>query len=67
MPSDQVLAALVDGTLGSITANAPSGGWPIGVGFHVNLVQDADSLSTVLAKSPQFNITAPIASSTTPA
>lgn len=67
MPSDQVLAALVDGKLGTITANPPSAGWPTGTGFRVNLVQDPDSLNTILAQSGEFNITTPVASSTTSA
>jgi len=53
----QVLAALVDGTSGSANLNPPSGGWPTGDGFRVNLVQDATDLNTILAQSPQFSIT----------
>lgn len=60
MPNgDQVLAALIDGRLDSITASPPSAGWPSGSGFVVNFVQDADSLSSILAHSDAFNITAP--------
>ncbi|KAH7887595.1 hypothetical protein F5I97DRAFT_1926030 [Phlebopus sp. FC_14] len=60
---DQVLDALVDGTLGSIVCNPPSGGWPLGSGFRVNLAQDAQHLDSLLAQSDEFSITAP--SSTT--
>ena len=60
MPNgDQILAALVNGALDSITANPPSAGWPSGSGFIVNFVLDADSLSSILAHSDAFNITAP--------
>ncbi|KAF8204806.1 GPI-anchored small secreted protein [Pholiota molesta] len=53
----QILAALVDGTLGTTKLNPPSGGWPTGAGFRVNLVQDDTDLNTILAQSPTFNIT----------
>lgn len=60
MPNgDQVLAALISGSLGQVTANPPSAGWPAGTGFMVNLVQDADTLGSILAQSDMFNITAP--------
>lgn len=62
---DQVLAALVDGDLGTIIANPPSGGWPVGSGFRVNLVQDPQSLTTILAQSAEFNISTVNGSSTT--
>jgi hypothetical protein len=66
MPIDnQVLAALVDGDLGTIVANPPSGGWPVGDGFRVNLVPDTDSLTTILAQSSVFKILNPSNSSTT--
>ncbi|KAG1815592.1 uncharacterized protein BJ212DRAFT_1481365 [Suillus subaureus] len=52
----QVLNALVDGTLGSIVCNPPSGGWPQGSGYRVNLAADAQHLDTLLAQSAQFNI-----------
>lgn len=55
--SPQVLAALVDGTLGQATMNPPSGGWPTGASFRVNFVRDTNSLSTIYAQSVQFNIT----------
>jgi hypothetical protein len=66
MPIDnQELAALVVGTLGSIVAKAPSGGWPVGSGFRVNLIPNPDSVGTILAQSSLFKILAPNGSSTT--
>jgi len=53
----QVLAALVDGTLGSTTLNPPSGGWTTGTNFRINLVQDPNDLSTIYAQSVDFSIT----------
>ncbi|KAG2077232.1 hypothetical protein BDR04DRAFT_1113301 [Suillus decipiens] len=53
---DQVLNALVDGTLGTIQCNPPSGGWPQGAGFRVNLAANAQNLDQLLAQSSQFNI-----------
>ncbi|PPQ65940.1 hypothetical protein CVT26_010702 [Gymnopilus dilepis] len=53
----QVLAALVDGTLGKANMNPPSGGWPTGDHFRVNLVQDATDLNSILAQSTEFSIT----------
>ncbi|EDR12329.1 GPI-anchored small secreted protein [Laccaria bicolor S238N-H82] len=68
LPTDQVLAALVDGTLGNTTVNPPSGGWPTpGGGYRVNLVQDANDLNTILAQSPEFNITQPTSKSSSTA
>jgi hypothetical protein len=58
----QILAALVDGNLGQTALNPPSNGWPVGGGFQVNLVQDEQSLNTILAQSPTFNITPPTSS-----
>ncbi|KAI0772020.1 hypothetical protein BD413DRAFT_547731 [Trametes elegans] len=55
-PTSQVLAALVDASLGKITVNPPSGGWKTGSGFQVNLVQDENHLSSILAQSEQFTI-----------
>ncbi|KAI0650216.1 hypothetical protein C8Q79DRAFT_998108 [Trametes meyenii] len=56
-PTSQVLAALVDGSLGKTNVNPPSGGWKAGTGFQVNLVKDAENLNTILAQSNQFSIT----------
>ncbi|KAG2154972.1 GPI-anchored small secreted protein [Suillus bovinus] len=61
----QVLNALVDGTQSSIVCNAPSGGWPTGAGFRVNLAADAQHLDTLLAQSNQFDINSTSTSSTT--
>ena len=61
-PTSQVLAALVDGSLGTTNVNPPSGGWKTGKGFQVNLVKDAEDLNTILAQSPQFEITNPVSS-----
>ncbi|KAI6035094.1 GPI-anchored small secreted protein [Pisolithus orientalis] len=55
--NNQVLNALVDGTVGTIQCNPPSGGWPTGDGFRVNLAQDAEHLDSLLAQSDQFSIT----------
>ncbi|PPR04062.1 hypothetical protein CVT24_010637 [Panaeolus cyanescens] len=52
----QILAALVDGTLGTAKMNPPSGGWPTGNGFRVRLVRDSQSLSSILAESQTFEI-----------
>ncbi|KAF8897731.1 hypothetical protein BD779DRAFT_398444 [Infundibulicybe gibba] len=64
MPNgDQVLAAQVVGSTLKTTLNPPSAGWPTGGGFRVNLVASPTELSTILAQSPQFNITPPTGSS----
>jgi hypothetical protein len=60
----QVLAALVDGTLGKSNMNPPSGGWPTGAHFRVNLVKDTNSLSSIYAQSVEFSILPPNATST---
>ncbi|KAH9002456.1 hypothetical protein EDB86DRAFT_2774745, partial [Lactarius hatsudake] len=52
----QVLAALVDGTLGKFTVSPPSTGFPTGTGFQVNLVADSQDLTTIFAQSQQFAI-----------
>lgn len=57
--NNQILAALVDTSLETMTASPPSGGWPTGKGFRVNLVQDPQSLGTVLAQSGEFSILPP--------
>lgn len=63
--SPQILAALVDGTLGKVNLNPPSGGWTVGSGFRVNLVANDTQLNTILAQSPTFNITASTSTSST--
>ncbi|OCH92162.1 hypothetical protein OBBRIDRAFT_470023 [Obba rivulosa] len=62
-PTQQILAALVDGSLGQMTVNPPSGGWQTGTGFRVNLVKDANDLDSILAQSDQFAITVASSSS----
>ncbi|KZP24705.1 hypothetical protein FIBSPDRAFT_1042145 [Athelia psychrophila] len=59
LANNQILAALVDGTLTTAPANPPSGGWTAGVGFVVNFVADATDLNTVLAQSVVFAIVPP--------
>ncbi|KAG6915664.1 hypothetical protein DXG01_010534 [Tephrocybe rancida] len=53
---EQVLNAQVDGNLLSIPVNPPSGGWPQGQGFRVNLVKDVNHVNTILAQSSDFSI-----------
>ncbi|KAG6879208.1 hypothetical protein C0992_004447 [Termitomyces sp. T32_za158] len=52
----QVLAAEVPGDLQSIMLNPPSGGWPQGGGFRLNLVKDVNHLDTILAQSSEYDI-----------
>ncbi|KAG6811461.1 hypothetical protein H0H92_007284 [Tricholoma furcatifolium] len=52
----QVLAARVDGSLGSTMLNAPRSGWPMGQDFQVNLVKDVADLNTIYAQSSLFSI-----------
>lgn len=59
----EILAALVNGSALTYTVPPPSAGFPVGTGFQVNFVKDAESLSTIYAQSGQFAITSP--SSTT--
>ncbi|KAK2466096.1 hypothetical protein APHAL10511_001738 [Amanita phalloides] len=59
----QVLAALVDGSMGNTTLNPPNLGWPLGSGFRINLAKDAHDLDTLLAQSGQFSIKPPVVSS----
>ncbi|KAF8640032.1 hypothetical protein AX17_001274 [Amanita inopinata Kibby_2008] len=54
--NDQVLSALVDGTLLKTSMNPPSGGWPTGDHFRVNFVQDTNNLDSILAQSDEFTI-----------
>ncbi|SJL01764.1 uncharacterized protein ARMOST_05087 [Armillaria ostoyae] len=54
---DQTLASLVDGNLGTQQVNPPGGGWIVGGTYRVNLVQDSQSLNSILAQSSEFNIT----------
>ncbi|THH16443.1 hypothetical protein EW146_g4209 [Bondarzewia mesenterica] len=57
LPTDEVLKAFVDGTTGNQTVSAPSGGFPVGQGFRVNIVQDTTHTSTIYAQSSEFAIT----------
>ena len=57
--NNQILAALVPGVDGEISLNPPSTGWPVGGTFRVNIVQDSESLNSILAQSTEFNITDP--------
>ncbi|KAJ7929974.1 GPI-anchored small secreted protein [Mycena leptocephala] len=61
----QVLDALVQTDKKTTTVNPPAQGWPaIGNDYRVNLVASSEELSTILAQSDQFNITAaPVQSS----
>jgi cobalamin biosynthesis Mg chelatase CobN len=54
---DQTLASLVDGNLGTQQVNPPGGGWIVGGTYRVNLVQDSQSLNSILAQSQEFNVT----------
>jgi hypothetical protein len=57
MPTPQVLAALVDGSLGSTTVNPPSAGWPSpGTDYVLNFVSEVTNLNAILAQSPPFEI-----------
>ena len=59
MPTDQVLAALVNGDLGSVAVLPPSAGWPSpGRNYRLNIVDSATNLSSILAQSPSFAIEA---------
>jgi hypothetical protein len=55
-PTNQILDALVVGTLGTINADPPSGGWVAGPGFRVNFVASSEQLTTILAQSGEFTI-----------
>jgi len=64
--SRQVLAALVDGTLGKATMNPPSGGWRTGDHFRINLVQDDNiNIDHIYAQSVEFSINTTTSSSST--
>ncbi|KAJ2931708.1 hypothetical protein H1R20_g5529, partial [Candolleomyces eurysporus] len=57
MPAPQVLAALVDGSLGNTTLNPPSAGWPSpGTGYVLRMVAEATNINSILAQSPSFEI-----------
>lgn len=50
------IATDVDGTTGSTQISPPSGGWPTGSGYRVNLMRDSDMNSGILAQSQEFKI-----------
>jgi len=52
----ELLAAVVNGSLLTYTVSPPSGGFPVGTGFQVNFVKDAQDTNTILAQSGQFAI-----------
>ncbi|KAG8693375.1 hypothetical protein FRC09_010553, partial [Ceratobasidium sp. 395] len=56
LPTDQQLIATVDGTTGKIDCPAPSGGFPVGKGYRVNLVKSPSEMNTIYAQSSEFEI-----------
>jgi len=54
--NNQQLIATVPGSTGTIDVPAPSGGFPVGTNFQVNLVQSTTNVSSIYAQSPQFDI-----------
>lgn len=54
--SPKLLASRVDGTKGKVNLSPPSGGWPTGSDFRVNLVASADAFDTIYAQSTNFDI-----------
>ncbi|CAE6433298.1 hypothetical protein ACGC1H_001531 [Rhizoctonia solani] len=54
--NNQQLIATVPGSTGSVEVPAPSGGFPVGKGFRVNMVKSPTELTTILAQSPEFEI-----------
>jgi len=64
----QLLEALVPTNAGNTTVNAPASGWPVGSGFQINFVQDANNLNAILAQSQNLTIqvSSTSASSSTP-
>eukprot|EP01099_Mayorella_cantabrigiensis_P007145 TRINITY_DN6205_c0_g1_i1.p1 TRINITY_DN6205_c0_g1~~TRINITY_DN6205_c0_g1_i1.p1 ORF type:complete len:199 (+),score=8.37 TRINITY_DN6205_c0_g1_i1:123-719(+) len=54
--NNQQLIATVPGSIGTIDVPAPSGGFPVGTNFQVNLVQSTTNVSTIYAQSPRFDI-----------
>ncbi|KAF8609614.1 hypothetical protein BDV93DRAFT_602259 [Ceratobasidium sp. AG-I] len=54
--NNQQLIATVPGSTGTIDVPAPSGGFPVGTNFQVNLVQSTTNVSMIYAQSPQFDI-----------
>ncbi|XP_006460322.1 hypothetical protein AGABI2DRAFT_68206 [Agaricus bisporus var. bisporus H97] len=59
LPQDQVLIAEQDGVgQTKVSCNPPSGGWPVGDHFRVNLVKNVDEQNAILAQSSEFTIKA---------
>ena len=57
--NNQILVNFVDATSqDALSIAAPSGGFPVGGGFRINLIKDANDVSTIYAQSGDFNITA---------
>jgi len=57
LPQDQILMAQQDGTgQTQVSVGPPSGGWPSGPHFRVNLVKDVNEPNTILAQSSEFTI-----------
>jgi hypothetical protein len=54
--SRKLLASRVDGTKGKVNLSPPSGGWPTGSNFRVNLVASANQFDTIYAQSNDFVI-----------
>ncbi|CAE7116192.1 unnamed protein product [Rhizoctonia solani] len=54
--NNQQLIATVPGSTGTIEVPAPSGGFPVGKGFRVNMVKSPTDVTTILAQSPEFEI-----------
>jgi len=66
LPNNDVpLASNVSTSAGSTTVTYPSGTWPVGFGFQVNLIQDANNINTIYAQSGDFNISGTASSVTT--
>ncbi|QRV76555.1 GPI-anchored small secreted protein [Ceratobasidium sp. AG-Ba] len=63
LPTDQQLIATTDGTTGKTSVPAPSGGFPVGKGFRVNLVKSPTEMNTILAQSPEFEIVSGVSTS----
>ncbi|KAB5592384.1 hypothetical protein CTheo_4208 [Ceratobasidium theobromae] len=63
--NNQLLQANINGEAGEIEVQAPSGGFPAGRRFRVNLVKSSNELNTIFAQSPEFDIVEGPASSTT--
>ncbi|KAF9453050.1 hypothetical protein P691DRAFT_802431 [Macrolepiota fuliginosa MF-IS2] len=48
------------------SVNPPSGGWPTGASFRVNLVKSVEEQSTIYAQSNEFSIKAVSSSASIP-